>query len=792
MIIRNSRYKEVLPDTIAYKGQTYTKAYAKGKLLFANTDDDYAYQYFTVESLEDGNVITLSIPAALTTSDMTDISYSTDNGTTWNTTTIDGTAKTVNVNLDTGEKVIWKGNGTKLSSCKFTEGNSKKWICYGNIMSLLYSDNFYNQKTLSSVGTFASLFYTNTSTDYYLIDASNLVLPATILTENCYNSMFYNNRELLYAPKTLPALSVPRYAYQNMFRMCFRLVQAPEIMATTLYRLCMGSMYYNCYNLKEIPEFHVTTLGERCFDTMFYQCTSLTKAPKLPVIQLRVECYSNMFRGCTSLAEAPELPATTLTQQCYQYMFNGCTNLNYIKCLATDISATDCTTNWVNSVASTGTFVKADGMNDWTIDSVNGIPIGWTLHNYENCTVTLSVNDSSYGSTTGAGTYHTGDMVTIKANAADGYRFVGWYDSSTLVSQNEGYTFEIWTNVSYQAVFEVGQVDYSSQYFTIESLEDDNTITLTSNSRYIDQSFSYSMNNSSWVDANVKNSSYSWTLNNGDKLLIKADDWCYGASDYGTPSNARLTFNSTKQFIVYGNIMSLIDKTNYQNTTLTYVNVFGWMFYNCKYLKDAQNLKLPSNVTQGCYYGMFSGCTSLIAAPELPATTLAGACYEDMFWGCTSLTTAPELPATTLAVRCYENMFNGSSLTQAPSLPATTMKTSCYLNMFANCRLTQAPSLPATTLVNSCYQGMFANCKSLTQAPDLIATTLAQQCYEQMFDGCSRLQQIKIYAVSSSWTIYFDTTSRHLPSSGTYYVKPNATSNILNACPTGWTISKTL
>ena len=34
---------------------------------------------------------------------------------------------------------------------------------------------------------------------------------------------------------------------------------------------------------------------------------------------------------------------------------------------------------------------------------------------------------------------------------------------------------------------------------------------------------------------------------------------------------------------------------------------------------------------------MFSGCTSLTQAPELPATTLADSCYNVMFKGCSSL-----------------------------------------------------------------------------------------------------------------------------------------------------------
>ena len=56
-------------------------------------------------------------------------------------------------------------------------------------------------------------------------------------------------------------------------------------------------------------------------------------------------------------------------------MFVGCSNLSYVKCLATDISATDCLTNWLVRVASTGTFVKAAN-TQWPI-SASGIPEGW-------------------------------------------------------------------------------------------------------------------------------------------------------------------------------------------------------------------------------------------------------------------------------------------------------------------------------------------------------------------------------------------------------------------------------
>ena len=100
----------------------------------------------------------------------------------------------------------------------------------------------------------------------------------------------------------------------------------------------------------------------------------------LPATTLTNDCYRHLFYGCTNLTTAPELPAPTLVQSCYSEMFGGCSKLNYITCLATDISASNCTGNWVSSVASTGIFVKNPRMNGWPTGN-SGIPTGWTVIN---------------------------------------------------------------------------------------------------------------------------------------------------------------------------------------------------------------------------------------------------------------------------------------------------------------------------------------------------------------------------------------------------------------------------
>jgi hypothetical protein len=115
-------------------------------------------------------------------------------------------------------------------------------------------------------------------------------------------------------------------------------------------------MFQGCQNITVMPELPATTLAPYCYGYMF--AGTGISAPTLPNVELVDGCYSDMFRGCTSLTTAPELPATTLAESCYASMFWECTKLNYIKMLATDISAFECLIGWVFDVASTGTFIK--------------------------------------------------------------------------------------------------------------------------------------------------------------------------------------------------------------------------------------------------------------------------------------------------------------------------------------------------------------------------------------------------------------------------------------------------
>ena len=291
-------------------------------------------------------------------------------------TEITSTTAGTPISVVSGDTVQFRGDNdryaTGASAYNSFSGTTAAFSVKGNIMSLISSSGFATLNVLTSSYTFNSLMRTCTG----LTDASKLVLPATTLAIYCYYNIFQGCTSLTTSPE-LPATTLTGYCYANMFQGCTSLTTAPELPATVLASYCYNGMFRNCTSLTTAPELPATTLAQYCYASMFYGCTNLTTEPELPATGLVRNCYASMFNGCTNLTTAPELPATTLADSCYYFMFNGCTSLNYIKAMFTTTPGTY-TSNWVNGVASTGTFVK-NSAAQWDITGVNGIPAGWTV-----------------------------------------------------------------------------------------------------------------------------------------------------------------------------------------------------------------------------------------------------------------------------------------------------------------------------------------------------------------------------------------------------------------------------
>ena len=282
------------------------------------------------------------------------------------------------------------------------------------------------------------------------------------------------------------------------------------------------------------------------------------------------------------------------------------------------------------------------------------------------------------------------------------------------VANITGITINEWTSGA-----TIGSAEAELVPYVTFSAESDQTFTMDFKSFTLDTGdyFEYSVGGGNWQQfiSTIDNIAFGGAKGN---LRLR------GKSSKGTAVSdtnySTISFGNTTAVSCTGDIRTLIDYKSYASA-------------------NTENARF-------CY--LFSGCTALSTAPELPAMTLADYCYFYMFNGCSSLTTAPELPAQTLKDRCYCYMFNGcSSLTTAPELSAMTLDVYCYAQMFLSCTsLTIAPALPATELKEACYYATFEGCTSLKTAPELNATTLVQGCYQKIFKDCLALENVTMLA----------------------------------------------
>lgn len=304
-----------------------------------------------------------------------------------------------------GDIVQFRGNNTSFNqnSSVHTFTCTGNCYIYGNIMSLLHAEEYATNYTLPEYA-FYRLFYNNYWVDIHpdkelVLPATQLAnycykgmfqgsgltkvpaLPATQLASYCYQNMFTNCQSLTTVPNDLlPATQLAYACYHYMFYQCSSLTEAPALPATGLADFCCQYMFAECTNLATVHKLPATTLAISCYSYMFYNCVSLETVPDdlLPATTLANGCYNTMFRGCTNLTTAPELPAFELVYLCYSGMFRGCQNLNSVTCLATSgFDAGLCLSNWMNSVASSGTFTKASTAT-WPTGP-SGIPSGWTV-----------------------------------------------------------------------------------------------------------------------------------------------------------------------------------------------------------------------------------------------------------------------------------------------------------------------------------------------------------------------------------------------------------------------------
>ena len=305
----------------------------------------------------------------------------------------------------------------------------------------------------------------------------------------------------------------------------------------------------------------------------------------------------------------------------------------------------------------------------------------------------------------------------------------------------------------------------------------------------------YSKNGLNWTTITLSSTAYTITLNKGEKVYFRGNEGVFNYWYSGGKKKAITTISANQTHTVGGNINTLLDYQDPYGLTLPQ-GAFNSIFENNTKLTSASDITLPPSVDGSlstyCYLYLFKNCTNLTTVPKsIPAKKQGQDACNGMF-AYTAITTAPALPATTLSNGCYYSLFEGcTSLVNPPQLPATEMKPNCYRNLFFGCTsLVNAPELPATTLAEGCYRSLFNGCTSLTTAPDLLAPTLVSYCYAYLFNACTSLNSVKCTATSgvgsnnstAEWLWNVSPTGTFTKESGVTWETG------VSGIPSGWTV----
>ncbi len=412
-----------------------------------------------------------------------------------------------------------------------------------------------------------------TSPDNFTVDVTgysgsnaNVLIPRKVVIEGdeytvtgIASGAFLNNNTLTNV--TIPE-GVTRIAYQA-FRNCSKLtsVVIPNSVTTI-----GGYAFAGCSNLTSVTiPAGVTSISERAFmdcsklasvklsegltslaDVAFYHCTSLTSLD-LPSTVTSIGASS--FEGCTGLTSIVIPEGTTSIG--YKAFYN-CAGLTSVKIPNTVTTiGYDAFWNCKDATIYCNLESKPEGWNsDWNRDG------GTVVWNNKKWIVTLSANNSAYGTVEGGGTVENGTKITIKATPATGYEFVQWSNGSTNATE----TITVTSDVTLTAEF--------AEESTIPENPNDETAADSTNFRF--------------------------------DILSSTDHTAEVSGYYGTSGNVVIPHKTTIEGVEY-TVTAVGDQAFRDNYTIvsvtipnTVTNIKSNAFRCCKNL---ESVVIPSSVT---------------------------------------------------------------------------------------------------------------------------------------------------------------------------------------------------
>ena len=507
---------------------------------------------------------------------------------------------TVN-SIDQGSCSNMFKNCKKLIETNITLNNSREY--YGSCSYM-----FYNCISLEETLKFSATTLAGSCYQYMYCRCKSLKiahdLPGIKLLNSSYFAMFDGCESLVNAPKIYATDGQSEtYSCYQMFAGCSSLENVPDINVDNWGSLSCYMMFYKCTSLKKAPKLTAKNISPSSYYQMFAYCTSLKIAPDLNVTELKSSCFNMMFYRCTSLTTAPELPAAILSSNCYASMFKGCTSLKVAPELPAKTLVTGCYKEMFYGCSELN-YIKA--LFQTTPDSA--LTGNWVYG--------LSKNG-----------------IFVKANDSD-------WDKNIIRGNN--------TIPSTWTIYNESEINFKeTDYLIMEALE-----------REFSASFSneceYSLDGLHWETLSANTPTIA--IHTGCKLYFRGNL---------TPtSNGIGQFSTTGKFNLYGNCNAMLfsDFTSieeYNNNFSLGSNAFKGLFENCKVVNIDVNFLPSSNISEGCYEGMFKGCTELVYAPYLPASSLVSNCYKEMFYGCNKLNYIKALFTTPPSELYMENWVYG-------------------------------------------------------------------------------------------------------------------------------------
>ena len=670
-----------------------------------NPGSDYSKEYLTFRVISGGTIAWTAAGGGYYRT----IQYSVNGG---NWTSLTATSEGSTFTVSAGDVVRLRGtNSTYAGSNTNYDGFSGGTAIFdveGNIMSLIYGDNFVNNTALTGTYNFCSMFkQTN------VVSAENLILPAMVMTEGCYRALFANSPSLTVAPE-LPATTLATACYRYMFQDC-SIVTAPDLLAQTLVTSCYEGMFNNCLSLtyikclaRDISAISATTAWTTYIKTYgtFVQYANVpweTGANGIPTrwtvvkeglsnpdiscdgLNVTITCetvgasvyYRVNETGAFGLYSSPiPITADTIVEaySVYSGETSSTVSANCIYDDGIEEPIIYCDGEFITISCDTGgatIYYRLDSASTYTqYDSAIEISADTICEAYSEIDGRQSEIVSAnciYDASLKAPVIECDGVevtITCRTVSADIYyrldqegTFTQYVSAITITADTmvEAYSTsgaESSVTVSEMCIYDPTH-DYSKDYLTLRVLSG-GTIAWNSIGTGQAKGIQYSINNGTWTSITASTTA-TISVSTGDVVRFKGTNSKY-ASDKSNYSGFE---GGTASFNIEGNIMSLIYGDNFDGQTAmtgTYNFCSLFKLSNCV---SAENLVLPATtLTTYCYRAMFSWCSSLTIAPELPATTLAQGCYWYMFENC-AISSAPDLPAEVLVSECYGNMFTG-------------------------------------------------------------------------------------------------------------------------------------